>query len=38
MALKVFSELLLPTFIYFSSQWERFDYSNLGDEDKWQSI
>ena len=29
MALKSTSELLLPTFIYFSSQWDRFDYNNI---------
>jgi len=39
MALKTTSELLLPTFIYFSSQWDRFDYGNLADVlDAWQSI
>lgn len=39
MALKSTSQLLLPTFIYFSSQWDRFDYNNISDVlDKWQSI
>ena len=39
MALKSTSELLLPTFIYFSSQWDRFDYNNISDVlDKWQGI
>ena len=39
MALKSTSKLLLPTFIYFSSQWERFDFGNIADVlDKWTSI
>jgi P4 family phage/plasmid primase-like protien len=39
MALKATNALLLPTFVYFSSQWERFDYSNISDVfDNWDSI
>ncbi len=39
MALKSTSKLLLPTFILFSSQWEKFDFNNISDAlDKWDSI
>jgi P4 family phage/plasmid primase-like protien len=39
MALKATNQLLLTTFIYFSSQWERFDFGNISEIlDKWDSI
>jgi P4 family phage/plasmid primase-like protien len=39
MALKATNNLLLPTFLYFSSQWEKFDFNNISEVlNHWDSI